>query len=243
MPSDREHTIAEVLSLLAHDLKNPLAAAVTNLGFVDGWVQDLDPGAVPTDEVSEVREAMLDARLACEALQRFVSNLEVLSRDLAHVAGGEPAPVDLHAIADEIVSRHVAAASARRVRLEVRGESAWALADRDPLLRAADNALANAIQHAPAGTAVLVEIGTEGSSVVLSFVDQGVVVPQALCDQAVSLEGQPKLKGRPEGRYGRGLALYAAAVAARRAGGQVTLGERNGASVITVVLTRYEDGV
>lgn len=241
--ADSDAAIAEVLSLLAHDLKNPLAATVTNLGYVDGFVRSLAKSEPSDEEVSEVREAMLDAKLACEVLQRFVSNLEVLSRDLAHVPGGEPAPIDLHAIADEIVSRHVAAAEARRVHIEVRGDACWARADRDPLLRAADNALANALQHAPAGSKVIVDVGTRDGECALSFVDRGQVVPPALRDEALSRDGQARLKGRAEGRYGRGLGLYAAAVAARRAGGRVELGERDGLSVIAVVLPRFEDGV
>ncbi len=238
---DERQVIAEVLSLLAHDLKNPLAATMTNLSYVEGFVRYLGSTPPSDDEVTEVREAMLDARLACDALQRFISNLEVVARDLGKGKGGEPAPVELHAIADEVVSRHSAAADARRVRLVVDGERAWALADRDPLLRAADNVLANALQHAPAGSPIHVELGSKPKEVVLSFLDDGTVVPVELRERALSRDGQAELKGLAEGRYGRGLALYAAAVAARRAGGRIELGERGGKSLIAIVLPRFEE--
>ena len=64
-PSD----IAETLSLLAHDLKNPLAAVLTNLGFVSGFVDALDASEPPDPhELNDAREAMIDVRLVCEAL-------------------------------------------------------------------------------------------------------------------------------------------------------------------------------
>jgi signal transduction histidine kinase len=104
--------------------------------------------------------------------------------------------------------------------------------------------LANALQHAPAGTRVLVEIARrEDDQVSLSFVDSGAVVPPELRAEALSRDGQARLKGRPEGRYGRGLALYAANVGARRAGGRLDLGEREGRSVMAVILPRFDDAV
>lgn len=239
---DEPHGIAEVLSLLAHDLKNPLAAAMTNLGYVEGFVRDLDQTPPDPAELLEVREAMLDARLACDALQRFVSNLEVVARDLGRTRLHEPAPIELQAIADEIVARHLGAAAARRVRITVSGESAWALADRDPLLRAADNCLANAIQHAPAGSAVVVELSGHDAEVALSILDAGLVVPVELRERALSRDGQAQLKGLAEGRYGRGLALYSANVAAHRAGGRLDLGERRGLSHLSIVLPRFVEG-
>ena len=82
-PADRAALIAalpELLALLAHDLKNPLAAVLANLAFIDGSVAS-DP---------DLRDALADARLASELLQRLVSNLEMIGRELGDGASGRP---------------------------------------------------------------------------------------------------------------------------------------------------------
>lgn len=234
--------IAETLSLLAHDLKNPLAAILTNLGFVRGFVNELDPANPKAGaELTDAREAMLDAHLACEALQRFVANLEVIARDLGGSRPVDLQPLDLLALADEIAARHENAAASRRLELVVEG-SGWARGDRDQIVRALDNVVANAMQHAPAGTRVAVEISTRGTDVTVTVVDEGVAVPAELREEATTRAGQSTAKGNPAARYGRGLALYAAATAARMGGGKIVLGERGGRSTIAIALARFEDG-
>ena len=239
--------IAETLSLLAHDLKNPLAAVLTNLGFVRGFVDELDPNAPPdAAELTDVREAMLDAKLACEALQRFIANLEVVSRDLG---GGrttippEAHPLDVLAIADEAASRHQLSATSRRLELAVVNDGpCWARGDRDSILRAADNLIANAVQYAPAGTTITVEVRCTPTEVTFAVLDSGVVVPERLRDDAVTREGQSRAKGSADARYGRGLALYAAASSARIGGARVSVGARDGQSAITITLVKFDDG-
>jgi signal transduction histidine kinase len=240
---DERRVLAELLALLAHDLKNPLAAAMANVGYVESFVRDVGDARASPEDASEVRAAMLDARIACDALHRLVSNLEVIVCDLERPRPAEPAPVGLRSIVDEVVARHLAPAAARRVEIVVEGERPWALCERDALLRAADNALANAIQHAPVGSRVTVRLWARGDSEVVSVLDLGVVVPEALRARALSLEGQAELKGRTDGRYGRGLSLYAASSSARRAGGHLELGEQAGANVISIVLPRHGEGV
>lgn len=237
--------MAETLSLLAHDLKNPLAAVLTNLGFVRSFVDTLE-GPPDPDELADVRDAMLDAKLACEALQRFVSNLEVVSRDLG---GGrasfppEPLPLDVLAIADEIASRHQLAAGARRLELVVESKSpGWARGDRDSIQRAVDNLIANAVQYAPAGTRIVVEVAAHEGEVSLTVVDAGVAIPEALRDEAITRAGQSRAKGTAEARYGRGLALYAAATSARIGGARLVVGARDGKSAIGITMIRFDDG-
>lgn len=238
--------MAETLSLLAHDLKNPLAAVLTNLGFVRGFVDALDPGVPPDEaELSDVRDAMLDAKLACEALQRFVGNLEIVSRDLG---GGrasfppEPLPLDILAIADEVASRHRLAAASRRLELVVTSVSpAWGRGDRDSIQRAVDNLIANAVQYAPAGTKITVEIAGGRDEVTLTVLDAGVAIPEGMREDAITRAGQSRAKGSAEARYGRGLALYAAATSARIGGGRLFVDARDGKSAIGIALIKFDE--
>lgn len=242
-PSD----IAETLSLLAHDLKNPLAAVLTNLGFVGSFVDALDPSEPPDPhELTDAREANLDAKLACEALQRFVGNLEVIARDLG---GGrasippEPLPLDLLALADEIAARHRLAADARRLELVVESERpVWARGDRDSILRAVDNLVANAVQYAPAGTKVRIAVAARDQEATLTVLDEGVAIPERLREESITRLGQTRAKGTAESRYGRGLALYAAAASARIGGGVVRVDAEDGKSAIRIGLMRFDDG-
>lgn len=239
--------MAETLSLLAHDLKNPLAAVLTNLGFVRGFVDALDPTVPPDEaELTDVREAMLDAKLACEALQRFIGNLEVVSRDLGGGRASFPPdahPLDVLALADEAIARHQLAATARRLELAVVNEGpCWARGDRDSMLRAADNLIANAVQYAPAGSTILIEVRCTPTEVTFTVIDSGVVVPERLRDDAVTREGQSRAKGSAEARYGRGLALYAASTSARIGGARLTVDTRDGKSAIGITLMKFDDG-
>lgn len=239
--------MAETLSLLAHDLKNPLAAVLTNLGFVGGFVDALDPETPPEPgELSDVREAMLDVRLACEALQRFVGNLEVVARDLGAGRASfppEPLPLDVLALADETASRHRLAATARRLELVVESTGpCWARCDRDSIVRAADNVVANAVQYAPAGTRIVIEASTAGDEALLTVIDDGGPIPERLRDEATTRPGQSRAKGTAEARYGRGLALYVAAASARLGGGRLIVDARDGKSAIAIAMFKFDDG-
>ncbi|MGZ3422599.1 MAG: sensor histidine kinase [Polyangiales bacterium] len=239
--SSEDPEVAEALVLLAHDLKNPLAAVLTNLSFVRGFIESLDDANALASELTDAREAVSDAALACESLQRFVSNLELVARDLGAKAREiEAPPLDLAAIADEVVGRQRASAESRNLTLSAAG-SAWARGDRDLVVRAVDNLVANAVQHAPARTQVVLEIDSTDKEARITVLDQGIAVPAPMRDDATTRAGQARAKGRPEARYGRGLGLHAAAIAARAAGGSLVLGSRDDRSSLTLALPRLDE--
>jgi signal transduction histidine kinase len=229
------------LVLLAHDLKNPLAAVMTNLGFVRGFVESLEEGSPPGPDLADAREAVGDVALACEALQRFVGNLELVARDLgAKGRDVEAPPLDLAAIADEVVERQRASAESRNLTLVATG-TGWAVGDRDLVVRAVENLVANAIQYAPARTKVTIEIEAGEKEACIAVVDHGTSIPEPMRDDALTRGGQARAKGRTEARYGRGLGLHAAAIAARAAGGTLRVGTRAGQSTLTLALPRLDE--
>ena len=67
---ERTHEAQPLLALLAHDLRSPLAAVMTNLGFVEG--------SIPPSDIDAV-EAIADARLSCTMLEHLIANLDVLA--------------------------------------------------------------------------------------------------------------------------------------------------------------------
>ncbi len=234
-------TVGELLALLAHDLKNPLAAVLTNLAYARGFVDTLPPEA----QAEDVREALLDARLASESVQRFVGNLELLAIDFSGGSGmrrDSLPPLGLGSLVDEAVTRQKPHAEARRIRIDVQSEASvdGARIDQDNVVRAIENLVANAVQHAPSGSTVLVSIARDGSDVVVDVVDEGSQVPAHLEAAAQTAEGQVRLKADPNARYGRGVGLFAAAIAARLSGGHIELGSDAGKSRLRLRIPRHD---
>jgi two-component system, OmpR family, sensor histidine kinase CpxA len=102
------------------------------------------------------------------------------------------------------------------------------LADPMFLGRALDNLLANALQYSPAKGKISIELATKDERGGLFVTDQGPVVPPEYRELIFTAEGQAAAKKRYEARYGRGLGLYCAAQAARLAGTEIRVGERDG---------------
>lgn len=242
MSDDVRRELGEVLALLSHDLKNPLAAVLTNLGFVASALDD--PSAV-----EDAKEAVVDARLACESMQRFVGNLELLARDSVGRSSLPPydtTPLDVHALVEDVVDRQREAAAGRRllVTVKTREPRTYARADRDLSLRALENLVANAVQCAPTGSEIeLVVQARLGDAREAEVVvrDDGLIVPADLRETVSTPIGQVLSKGRQDARYSRGLGLYAAFVAARAAGGRVEIGEDEGRSALRLILPCHED--
>ena len=94
--------------------------------------------------------------------------------------------------------------------------------------RTLDNLLANALQYSPAKGKITIELVTKEGRGGLLMTDRGPVVPPEFRERVLTEEGQATAKKRYEARYGRGLGLYCAAQAARLAGAEICLGERDG---------------
>ena len=63
--------LGDILGLLAHDVRNPLAALSSNVGFL---------GMISDDLTEDAREAIEDIQLSMEVLGRIADTMEVLSR-------------------------------------------------------------------------------------------------------------------------------------------------------------------
>src|SRR5262245_18689519 len=81
--------------IMAHDLKNPLAALMTNLHYVRT--------SLGASIDVEVEEAIADSVALCEVLERFIANLDLLTRTTHEPT--RRAPVSLTDVATEIVSK------------------------------------------------------------------------------------------------------------------------------------------
>ena len=70
--NEREADLGDLVVIMAHDLKNALAALTANLHFLDGSMSEVgDP---------ETAEALSDSVTLCQVLDHFLRNLDLLGR-------------------------------------------------------------------------------------------------------------------------------------------------------------------
>ncbi len=210
--------IGQLLSLFAHDLRNPLAAVLANTELV------AEEAAL--DE--EAREAMDDAR---SALGEALRGLEQLAYVAAWLAGDGPAEGprgDLAAaIADAVKRLGVGA--------QVRCPAGVVVPSARTVGRVVESLLANARDHAP-GSAARVDVAVAGDRATVQIVDGGLAIRPDLAEACFGLAGQARVKSVPGARYGRCAALFACRVAIEGIGGSVTAGGEDGAAFFRVVV-------
>jgi signal transduction histidine kinase len=216
--------LAELMALLAHDMRNPLSAVLTNVNFVRASVHGRSP---------DLEEALGDSVLSCTMLGQVIGNLDVLARSLSSSTLVKQPTVAKRA-ADETAARFASQAAATGVRLAVHevSKAPTLLVEPTFFTRALDNVVANAIQYSPASGEVRIECSEAGDRGLVAIVDQGSPIPLELRELALSADWQGQAKQRYEARYGRGLSLFCASEAARIAGAELKLGDRDGRSVL-----------
>ena len=216
-------TLGQLIALLAHDLRNPLSALHSNVGFLESVLESGD---------EDVREALEDARVSCDGLMYIIDNLELLGRALSESAPVPTMRLGLMPVLEEVVARHQPLAQSHGVSLELVSSTAspQVRSNREMLQRAAGNLIRNGIQHGLAGGTVKVHVGSEGGDTVVRVEDSGTAISTELVERAFLPEVQMELKNATGGRYSRGLGLYAARVAADTMGARVQASPRPGGS-------------
>jgi two-component system sensor histidine kinase MtrB len=207
--------LGQLLVLLAHDLRNPLSALHSNIGFLESSTDGKD---------SDLREALADVTVSCGSLNQIIDNLELFGLStLEEPPRLERLPVSLDDLAKEAVNRALASAGSYGAELVLVPNSSAGVrvrVHREMAIRALGNLLFNAIQHGGGGV-VSVACAADGSHGVIRVSDAGLPISPNLRDNAFTAAGQISCKNDPDGRYSRGLGLFAAGVAAALSGAEV----------------------
>lgn len=213
--------MGHLLGLLVHDLRNPAATISANVDFLQ------EVGLSDTD----ANEALDDVKLAVGELRRGLDMLAWISRWLTGQVPLEAANGDVGVFLERLERADtpvpVSVEIVRGGQLYARGAQV-AVEVVDLLLH---NTRANVAD--PSAT---IRVYQDGDRAVIEVEDTGEAIAPELREVAFTLEGQRALKGRLDGRYGRFVGLYAAAVVLDGVGGSIEADGEAGAAVFRILL-------
>ena len=195
----------ELLAMLGHELRNPLAA-ITAASQVLERLERADAAANPS-----VKEK---AGRAKEIIARQARHLGRITDDLLN-AGGimtgkvqlDRRPADLAHIVNHVVSALPAARLAGQ-ELKVEAESVWVDADASRIDQVVTNLVNNALKYTPSPGVISVSVRREGDDAVLRVRDSGLGMEPDLLPRVFDLFVQgARALDRAEGGMGIGLAV------------------------------------
>jgi signal transduction histidine kinase/CheY-like chemotaxis protein len=188
----------DFLSMLSHELRNPLQAIASSI-----WLLDR-----PAATVDRPRRAVEILRRQTEHLTRLVNDL----LDVARVAAGKmpivPQPLDLADAVRRTVNALDAAGKLDDHDVQVEAEALWLRADPARLDQMLAHVVVNAVKFTPQGGRVRIVVTHEGDKAVVRVRDDGMGIAPELLPRVFETftQGRRGLD-RSEGGLGVGLAL------------------------------------
>jgi PAS domain S-box-containing protein len=216
-----------VVGIVGHDLRTPLAALVTSVRLLLGS-EDLPPA-----------RARLAARIFsnAERMDRIISVLH----DYARVRAGQRIPIrrqpcDVGAIVSGVAEECEASRPGRTVRRRGEGDplGEW---DPDRLAQALANLVGNALDYSPADSTVEVSWRGEPREVIVSVANEGEPIPPEVLQRVF----EPFRRGertRPGGKDGLGLGLFIARAIVVAHGGRIEARSDPSGTTFTLHLPR-----
>ena len=166
-----EETVAALRRFVAdaaHELQTPLTALRTNLELASS-------GGAPADQVAYLESAQAQV----ERLNHLVRELLDLSRLETGVPAGQPAPLDLVALAHGVSEPYAAQAEQAGIELAVQfpPDPVMVTASEIQLQHALGNLLDNALKFTPQGGTVTLALSVEEGLACLRVSDTGIGIP------------------------------------------------------------------
>lgn len=214
----------ELVAIVSHDLRNPLAAASLSLRQAARGIED--------------SKASLHIQRADRSLARMQKMIEQLL-DLTRVRLGSGIPVerqpcDLAAILDDVVSEASSAHPSLSIEKQIAadGRGSW---DPQRLAQLFTNLIANAAQHGHPGAPLRVFLDGDAHRVRVVVQNQGTPIPAATLEHIF----EPFRRGDAARKQGLGLGLHIAREIAARHGGTIEMtSDATSGTTVTVSLPR-----
>ena len=202
----------DLISMIYHDLRSPLANIVSSLDVLEAMLSDnLDPS----------QKSLLNIAIrSTERIQRLTNSLLDLRRLEAgqSVANQQPvSPVDLVEDSVENVTP-VARNKNQDISVSVSSDLPLVWVDADMIRRVLTNLLENAVKYTPPGSQISVGAQLEGSRVIMWVQDNGPGIPPN--EQERIFDKYTRLHGRG-GQRGLGLGLAFCRMAVLAHGGRI----------------------
>ena len=162
----------DVLALLAHDLRSPLAVVV---GYVQLLARQARGGDVELDRILGYV-----ARIE-ESARQMTSLLDDLLTDAEPEAAEEPIetePTDLVESVRRIASHHAALGSTCEIVVDAPASLTWEV-NAPKLERALHNLVANAVKYSPDGGRITIALSGDDSEARIRVTDEGIGIPPA----------------------------------------------------------------
>ena len=195
---ETERQMNEFLAMLAHELRNPLAAIVNALDLMRNK---------PAQEQPELRDVI--NRQAMH-LSRIVDDLLDVSRITRGKIDLKKERLDLNRLVSRVLEAYGPPIEARRHEVELKLAPQPLPVDADPtrLSQIVHNLVSNAVKYTPEGGQITVRVTREGDLAVLRVRDNGIGIPADLLPNVFGLfvQGDRSLD-RTEGGLGIGLTL------------------------------------
>lgn len=217
--------LGNLVALVVHDLRNPVATVSANLSFV----REVGVGDDP-----DVGEALEDVDTALTDLMRGLEQLGWIGRWLASQPAVDVGRGDLASSIQMAVKRSKVDAT-----VETPDEKIWVTGGGNALARALELLLLNCHLHASPGS-VVVRCATAGREAVVEVEDDGKAVADDLREHVFTVAGQNELKGRADGRYSRVAGLLALRAIAEAMGATLELDGEDGRAIFRLRLQRQE---
>jgi signal transduction histidine kinase len=221
----------QVVGIVGHDLRNPLAAILGSAGLLDKLAD--------SDGLRNPLGVRTLARIVHSAkrMERMIRDLLDYTR--LHAGKGLPiflAPANLHDICRDAAEEATSANPERRVRLDLEGDGAgfW---DADRIQQIVSNLIGNAVQHGRNGTPVDLSVHSLADGrLSIEVRNQGEPIPGRSIPHL--FEAFRRSNRGPSERRGIGLGLYIVAQITAAHGGSVEARSTTDGTIFQVLLPR-----
>lgn len=202
----------DLISMIYHDLRSPLANVVSSLDVVASMAApEDDPALKPLLEI---------AMRSTERIQRLTNSLLDINRLEAGQAIVDVNPTDPIALMGDVAEavRPIAKNKDQALELDVPEEMPAVLVDGDMIRRVLSNLLENAVKFAPAGGKISAGIQRQGDWIHVWVADDGPGIPAS--EQEAIFDKYTRLHAK-EGPKGIGLGLAYCRLAVEGHGGRI----------------------